>query len=45
MANYNQIDEGIQILEAIKDKDPNIFIDPAILHIHALHDEELSLTY
>jgi TPR repeat protein len=41
LINSNQIDEGIQILEAIKDKDPNILIDLAILDIQALHDEEL----
>lgn len=37
----NQIDEGIRILEAIKDKDPNILIDLAILDIQALHDEKI----
>jgi TPR repeat protein len=41
LINSKQIDEGIQILEAIKDKDPNILIDLAILDIQALHDEEL----
>jgi hypothetical protein len=33
LINSNQIDEGIQILEAIKDKDPNILIDLAILNL------------